>query len=182
MLACVQTSPLFQKKSGEETSPDFSLFSRFYLREGGRLYTGHDHASLYLYYVFNFVALFSPLSFQKNKQTNKNKKKKNAWSPRGVKQLVTSLSSFFYFQCHLFSVKYRRQPFLPDSKILSRLLIYHGNDNSDNAIQLIQRQKDSWLIAILAEIFSNVLSKQKSFQSPWQRLFTKGRGGETVEM
>ena len=74
MLACVQTSPLPQKKSGEETSPDFSLFSRFHLREGERLYIGYDHASLYLYYAFNFVALFFPLAFQKKKQTNKNKK------------------------------------------------------------------------------------------------------------
>ena len=74
MLACVQTSPLPQKKSGEETSPDFSLFFRFYLREGGRLHTGYDHASLYLYYAFNFVALFFPLALQKNKQTKtKNK-------------------------------------------------------------------------------------------------------------
>ena len=38
-LACVQTSPLPQKKSGEEKS----LFSRFFLREGGRLYTGYIH-------------------------------------------------------------------------------------------------------------------------------------------
>ena len=96
MLACVQTCPLFQKKSGEETSPDFSLFSRFYLREGGRLYTGYDLASLYLYYVFNFVALFSPLSFQKNKQTNKNKKKtKRLISTRS--QAVSYITQFFFF-------------------------------------------------------------------------------------
>ena len=38
-LACVHTSPLPQKKLGEETI----LFSRFFLREGGRLYTGYIH-------------------------------------------------------------------------------------------------------------------------------------------
>ena len=35
-LACVQTSPLPQKKTREET-----FFSWFFLREGERLYTGY---------------------------------------------------------------------------------------------------------------------------------------------
>ena len=47
---------------------------------------------------------------------------------------ITQVALFFKFQCHLFSVKYQRQPFLSDSKILSHLLIYHGNDTSNNAI------------------------------------------------
>ena len=45
IVACVQTSPLPQIKSGEERKIGKSLFSRFFLREGGRgrLYTGkHD--------------------------------------------------------------------------------------------------------------------------------------------
>ena len=128
-------SPLPQKKSGEETSPDFYLFSRLYLRERGRLYTGYDHASLYLYYAFNFVALFFPLAFQK-KQTNKQKQKtKRLISTRSqAVSYITQVALFFYFQSHLFSVKYQRQPFLSDSKILSHLLIYHGNVTSNNAI------------------------------------------------
>ena len=36
-VACVQTSPLPQKKSGEEISPDFS-------EGGGRLYTGYEES------------------------------------------------------------------------------------------------------------------------------------------
>ena len=126
MLACVQTSasPFPQKKSGEETFPYFSLFSRFYLREGGRLYTGYDHAS---------SALFL-LVLKTNKQT-KTKTKKRLISTRSqAVSYITQVALFFYFQCHLFLVKYQRQPFLSDSKILSHLLIYHGNDTSNNAI------------------------------------------------
>ena len=135
MLACVQTSPLPQKKSGEETSPDFSLFSPFYLREGGSLYIRYDHASLYLYYAFNFVAFFFPLAFQKKQRNKQKQKTKRLISKRSqAVSYITQVALFFYLQCHLFSVKYQRQPFLSDSKILSHLLIYHGNDTSNNAI------------------------------------------------
>ena len=50
-LACVQTSPLPQKKSGEKKS-------RFFLREGRRLYTGYISP---LPYIAKFVSVESIL-------------------------------------------------------------------------------------------------------------------------
>ena len=94
MLARVQTSasPLPQKKSGEETFPYFSVFSRFYLREGGRLYTGYDHAS---------SALFL-LVLKTNKQTKTKKKRLISTRSQAVSYItqvalffLLSMSSFF---------------------------------------------------------------------------------------
>ena len=45
LVACVQTSPRSLRKNREKRK-EKSLFSQFFLREGGRLYTGYTLASV----------------------------------------------------------------------------------------------------------------------------------------
>ena len=53
LIACVQTSPLPQKNSGEET-----LLRIFFLKEGGRLYTGYTITKGYFSISHNLPNFF----------------------------------------------------------------------------------------------------------------------------